>query len=372
MTLRFATILALSLASWPASAQEARVVDTASGRVRVETFVSGLERPWGMALLPDGRMLVTERPGRLRLVTEGKLSAPLDGVPRVHARGQGGLLDIALAPDFETSRTVYLSFAEPGPGGFAGTALARGRLDPSGTKLDGTTVIFRQEPKVAGDLHFGSRIVFGRDGTIFLALAERFQFDPAQDMGSHLGKIVRLDPDGSAPADNPFVGQSGARPEIWSLGHRNIQAAALEPGSGRLYVAEMGPKGGDELNLIEKGRNYGWPLVSHGVHYDDKPIPKPGTRPDFVDALMQWTPVIAPSGMTFYTGDLFPGWRGSALIGGLQARGIVRVTLEGGAKEVERIPLGARIRDVRQGPDGSVYAATDEQKGVILRLTPQR
>lgn len=371
MKTRFATFLSLALAASPASAQEARIVETASGPVRVETVASGLERPWGLALLPDGRILVTERPDRLRLVADGKLSAPLEGVPRVHPQGQGGLLDIALAPDFETSRTVYLSFAEPGPGGVAGAALARGRLDPSGTKLDGTTVIFRQEPKVSGDLHFGSRIVFGRDGNIFLALAERFRFDPAQDRGSHLGKIVRLEPDGSAPADNPFVGQADALPEIWSLGHRNIQAAALDP-AGRLFVAEMGPKGGDELNLIEKGRNYGWPLVSHGVHYDGRPIPKPDTQAGFADALLQWTPVIAPSGMTFYTGDQFPLWRGSALIGGLQARGIVRVTLEGSAKEVERIPLGARIRDVRQGPDGAVYVATDAQKGAILRLTPAR
>jgi glucose/arabinose dehydrogenase len=356
----------------PAMAQS-RTVTADDTAVRVETVAGGLVHPWGLAQLPDGGLLVTERPGRLRHVTpDGKLSPPLAGVPEVSAQGQGGLLDVALAPDFASSRLVYVSFAEPGPGG-ASTALARGRLSGDNTALTGTKVIFRQEPKVSGGNHFGSRIVFAPDGTLFLAMAERFKFQPAQDLGSHLGKVVRLKLDGAVPADNPFVGRSGARPEIFSLGHRNIQAAAINPWSGKLWVAEMGPKGGDELNIVEAGKNYGWPEVSWGTHYDDRPIPKPPTRPEFTDAIHQWTPVIAPSGMAFYTADAFPGWRGSLLIGGLVAKGVVRVMLDGDkVTGEERIPLGHRIRDVVQAADGSVLVLTDEDDGAILRLSPAR
>src|SRR5918993_2168069 len=354
----------------PVRAQD-RLVQAPSGQIRVETLARGLVHPWSLAFLPDGRMLVTERPGQLRLLSQnGSVSEPLAGVPRVFARGQGGLLDVALAPDFASSRWVYLSYAEPGPGG-AGTAVARGRLGPAG--LQDVQVIFRQVPKVDGANHFGSRLVFSPDGRLFVTLGDRFKFNPAQDLASHLGKIVRINPDGSVPADNPFGRGQGARPEIWSYGHRNVQGAALHPTTGVLWVHEMGPRGGDELTIAQAGRNYGWPLVSWGRHYDGRAIPSPSTRPDLAGSLRQWTPVIAPSGMKFYTGSLFPAWRGSLLIGGLVARGVVRLTLQG--QQVtgeERISLGQRIRDVRQGPDGAVYVLTDEASGEILRLTPAR
>jgi len=352
----------------PVRAQD-RIVRAPSGQVRVETIARGLVHPWGLAFLPDGQMLVTERPGRLRLVSrDGGVSAPLAGVPRVFARGQGGLLDVALAPDFASSRWVYLAYAEPGSGG-GGTAVARGRLGPAG--LHDVQVIFRQVPKVDGANHFGSRLVFSRDGRLFVTLGDRFKFTPAQDFASHLGKIVRINPDGTVPTDNPFARAQGALPEIWSYGHRNVQGATLHPTTGVLWVHEMGPRGGDELNVPQAGRNYGWPLVSWGRHYDERAIPSPASRPDLAGSLRQWTPVIAPSGMAFYTGSLFPAWRGSLLIGGLVARGVVRLTVQG--QQVtgeERIALGQRVRDVRQGPDGAVYVLTDEASGEILRLTP--
>lgn len=358
------------LAMFAVHAQAQRVA-TQAGPVAVETVASGLVHPWGMAFLPDGRLLVTERPGRLRVMRQdGSLSRPLAGTPEVVAQGQGGMLDVALDPDFGSNRLVYLSFAEPGSGG-ASTALGRGRLGDD--RLEGFTVIFRQEPKVAGPNHFGGRIVFATDGKLFLTTGERFKFDPAQDLSSLLGKIVRLNPDGSVPPDNPFRGVAGARPEIWSYGHRNIQAAAINPQSRALWIGEMGPKGGDELNLPEPGRNYGWPLVSWGTHYDGTRIPNPPTRPDLADAIKQWTPVISPSGMLFYTGDLLPAWRGNVLIGSLTQRALVRLRIDG-ARVVgeEIIPLGARIRDVEQGPDGAVYLLTDEQDGKVLRLRPER
>ena len=344
---------------------------TQKGDVLVETVASGLNHPWGLAFLPDGRMLVTERPGRLRVVSaDGKLSEALGGAPRVFAQGQGGLLDVALAPDFATSRLVYLSFAEPGEGG-ASTAVARGRLNDKATALEGTDVIFRQMPKVSGGMHFGSRLAFSRDGKLFVTMGDRGKFNPAQDLSVHIGKIVRLNPDGSVPQDNPFVGRPNVRPEIWSYGNRNVQAAAIHPETDALWEVEHGPRGGDELNLIEAGKNYGWPLVSWGRHYDGRDIPDPPTRPDLAGSVHQWTPVIAASGMAFYTGDALPGWRGDVLVGGLVSQGIVRVTLQGGrAAGEERISLGARIRDVRQGPDGFVYALTDADNGRILRLRP--
>ncbi|MDB5510094.1 MAG: glucose sorbosone dehydrogenase [Hyphomicrobiales bacterium] len=351
--------------------RDIRQVESSSGPLNVATIATGLENPWALAFLPDGRMLVTERPGRLRVVTpQGEVSKPVSGVPQVFARGQGGLLDVVLAPDFAQSRMVYLSFAEPGESNRAGTAVARGRLNDAATALESTQVIFRQEPKVDGGNHFGSRLVFSTDGKLFVTMADRFKFDPAQDLGSHIGKIARLNADGSVPDDNPFVGRSGAKREIWSYGHRNIQSAALDPQSGALFVAEMGPAGGDELNRAEAGRNYGWPLVSWGKHYDGRDIPDPPTRPDFAGSVHQWTPVIAPSGMTIYNGGMFPKWRGSVLIGGLRAQGVVRVTLDGdkfGAEE--RIALGVRVRDVRQAPDGSIYTVTDGPQGQILRLS---
>jgi len=345
------------------------VIETQAGRVRVETVAGKLAHPWGLTFLPDGRMLVTERPGRLRLVAaDGRVSEPLRGVPKVQARGQGGLLDVAIDPDYAANRLVYLCYAEPGENG-ASTAAARGRLDGDG--LRDLRVIFRQQPKVDGNNHFGCRLVFAHDGALFLTLAERFKFDPAQDLASHLGKIVRINPDGSVPGGNPFAGRTGARPEVWSYGHRNVQGADLHPRTGALWVAEMGPRGGDELNIPQAGRNYGWPLVSWGDHYGGQPIPKPPSRPDLADAIHHWTPAIAPSGMSFYTGTAFPAWRGNLLIGGLVSEGVVRLTLYGErVTGEERIPFGAPVRHVRQGPDGAVYLLTDKIDGKILRLTP--
>jgi glucose/arabinose dehydrogenase len=342
--------------------------NTKAGTIKVETVATGLSHPWGLAFLPDGRMLVTERSGTLRLVSmDGKLSEPLSGVPKVVAMGQGGLLDVAIDPDFKLNNLVYLTYSEPGEGG-ASTAVARGKLGESG--LDGVEVIFRQEPKVGGGNHFGSRLVFAPDGKLFVTLGERFTFTPAQDLTNDLGKIVRINPDGSVPKDNPFVGRTDARPEIWSYGHRNPQGAAIHPETGKLWETEFGPMGGDELNIPQAGQNYGWPVVSWGSHYDGRAIPKPPTHPEFADAIYHWNPVISPSGITFYTADAMPAWKGNLLIAALSGQEIVRLTLDGEkVVDEERIPMGARIRDVVQGPDGAVYALTDEGNGEILRLT---
>ena len=342
--------------------------NTKAGTIKVETVATGLSHPWGLAFLPDGRMLVTERSGTLRLVSkDGKLSPPLSGVPKVVVAGQGGLLDVAIDPDFKSNSLVYLTYSEPGEGG-AGTAVARGKLGESG--LDGVEVIFRQEPKVGGGNHFGSRLVFAPDGKLFVTLGERFTFTPAQDLTNDLGKIVRINPDGSEPKDNPFVGRTDARPEIWSYGHRNPQGAAIHPETGKLWETEFGPRGGDELNIPQAGANYGWPVVSWGSHYTGEDIPDPPTHPEFADAIYHWNPVISPSGITFYTADAIPAWKGNLLIGGLSEQAIVRLTLDGEkVVDEERIPMGARIRDVVQGPDGTVYALTDEGNGEILRLT---
>jgi glucose/arabinose dehydrogenase len=367
-TLVSAIIVAVLAVPVPVGARE-RLIETDLGRVAVETVAGGLEHPWGLAFLPDGRILVTERPGRLRVVSkQGVLSEPLAGVPEVAAGGQGGLLDVALDPDFASNRLVYLSYAEPGAGG-ASTAVARGRLE--GGALKDVQVVFRQQPKVSGGNHFGSRLVFARDGTLFVTLGERFKFEPAQDLSNHLGTIVRINADGSVPNDNPFVGRPDARPEIWSYGHRNVQGADLQPETGRLWSLEFGPRGGDELNIPEPGRNYGWPLVSWGRHYTGVDIPDPPTRPDLAPSIYHWVPAISPSGMAFYTGTLFPEWKGNLLIGGLSSRALVRLTLDGErVTGEERIEMGARIRNVRQGPDGAVYLLTDQVDGAILRLTP--
>jgi glucose/arabinose dehydrogenase len=372
-----ALLAILALGFGPALALQ-QTIDTEEGPIKVETVTEGLKHPWGMAFLPDGRMLVTERPGRLRLVsTDGSVSEPLAGVPKVAARGQGGLLGVALDPAFMTNKMIYLSYAEAGDGG-AGTTVARGRLEDGG--LTDVKVIFQQTPKVDGPNHFGGRLAFAPDGTLFITLGDRFKFEPAQDLSSHLGKVVRINPDGSVPQDNPFIGQKGAQPEIWSLGHRNVESASIDPETGKLWTLEFGPKGGDELNRPAPGKNYGWPLVSWGSHYDGKKIPDPPTRPEFADAVRQWTPVISPSGATFYTAEPVPGWTaeaipawaGDLLVGGLSSQSIVRLTLDGEkVSGEERIPLGVRVRDVIQGPDGAVYALTDEDNGKILRLTAE-
>ena len=359
--------------SW-GNAQAPRSPTPASdkGVLAAQTIAKGLERPWSLAFLPDKRMLVTERPGRLRIVeTDGRVSEPLSGVPRVYASGQGGLLDVALSPGFAKDRLVYLSFAESAEGR-AGTAVARGRLGESG--LENTRVIWRQQPKVNGSNHFGSRIVFRPDGTLFVTLGDRFNYaDSAQDLSTTIGKIVRINPDGSAPSDNPFAGRSGARPEIWSYGHRNVQAAALHPETGQLWTAEHGARGGDELNRPEAGKNYGWPVISYGTHYSGFKIGEGTAKQGMEQPVYYWDPVIAPSGMTFYTGNLFAGWKNDTLIGSLTPGLLVRLIMKNDQVAKEERFLGdlrERIRDVRQAPDGSLYLLTDARNGQILRVTP--
>lgn len=338
------------------------------------TFAQGLDRPWGLAFLPDGRLLVTQKSGALVIVSaDGRnVSAPLAGVPAVADSGQGGLLDVALDPDFDTTPWVYLSYAERDALA-SGTAVARGRL--VGAALQGTTVIFRQQPKVFGSGHFGARLVFARDKTLFVTLGDRQKGAPAQDPASHLGKVVRLNRDGSVPADNPKL--PGARPEVWSLGHRNPQGAALHPRTGELWLVEHGPQGGDELNIARAGGNHGWPLRSQGCPYGSLA----GTAcrigggvhvPAFVEPLATWVPTsIAPSGLAFYTGAMFPEWRGSLFVGALAGAALWRLTLDGDrvvAREALYGTLGERIRDVRQGPDGALWLLTDSPQGRILRI----
>ena len=344
-----------------------------AGKVGVETVAGGLAHPWALAFLPDGRILVTERPGRLRVVgRDGKLSAPLGGVPKVHAEGQGGLLDVALDPRFEENRLVYLSFAEPGEGG-AGTAVARGRLAEG--RLENVQVIYRQRPKVEGNGHFGSRLVFARDGKLFVTQGDRQGYrEQAQKPGSGLGKLVRINPDGSIPDDNPFVSRQGTLPEIYSLGHRSVQAAALHPETGRLWTVEHGARGGDELNHPEGGKNYGWPVITYGRDYSGASIGEGTAREGMEQPVYYWDPVIAPSGAVGYTGDRYPGWKGSLFIGSMQPGALVRLTLENGrvtAEERYLGELGDRIRDVQQGPDGLLYLVTDEEDGRILRVVPK-
>jgi aldose sugar dehydrogenase len=360
----------------PAQGQAPRSPTPASvnGAVQVQTIAKGLEHPWSLAFLPDKRMLVTERPGRLRIVgADGRISEPLTGVTQVYASGQGGLLDVALSPTFEKDRLVYLSFAEPGEGG-AGTAVARGRLGERG--LESTQVIWRQQPKVSGSNHWGSRIVFRPDGTLFVTLGERFNHsERAQDLSATLGKVVRINPDGSAPRDNPFVNRDGARPEIWSYGHRNVQAAALHPETGQLWTVEHGARGGDELNHPEAGKNYGWPVISYGTHYSYLKIGEGTAKSGMEQPVYYWDPVIAPSGMTIYTGNLFAGWKNNFLIGSLTPGGLVRLVMKDGKVAQEERYLGdlrERIRDVRQAPDGSLYLLTDARNGQILRITPAK
>ncbi|KAI5912945.1 PQQ-dependent sugar dehydrogenase [Thauera sp. 2A1] len=350
-------------------------VKTETGTVVLTEVARGLENPWSLAFLPDGRMLVTERPGRMRLVSpSGALSAPLAGLPAVHASGQGGLLDVVLSPGFATDRLIYFSFAQPTAGG-ARTAVARALLDADALRLQDLRVIFAQKDDPPGSHHFGSRLVFGRDGTLFVTLGERFNHrDRAQDLDSHLGKVVRINPDGSVPADNPFVGRAGALPEIWSYGHRNVQGAALHPQTGALWAHEHGPQGGDELNILLAGRNYGWPQITFGREYVTGFRIGEGTeRADVQPPLKQWTPSIAPSGMAFYTADVFPRWKGNLFIGALKYRMLVRLVLDGdNVTHEERLlaDQGMRIRDVRQGPDGRLWLL-DDSNGRILRLDPR-
>jgi len=368
-----AAALALILAQPACAGDQPLTADTQHGKVRVVTVTEGLEHPWGIAFLPDGRALVTERPGRLRIVgTDGQLGAPLEGVPAVSATGQGGLLDVQLDPDFANNRLVYLSYAEPREGG-NGTAVARGTLTERG--LDGVQVIFRQDVTINGRHHFGSRLVFGRDGRLFVTLGDRnSERARAQTLDSHIGKVVRIERDGKVPADNPFVGRADAKPEVWSYGHRNIQGAALHPATGELWTHEHGPKGGDELNRTLAGLNYGWPKVTYGVEYSGKTISESPTAPGIEPPVHYWVPSIATSGLLFYTGDRFPAWRGNALVGGLASQHLSRPELDGNRVVREEALLkgvvNQRVRDVEQGPDGFIYLLTDEGNGKLLRLEP--
>ena len=365
----------LALPALPALAQEAPRSPTPKPvklAAKVTDVAVGLEHPWGVELLSDGRFLVTERPGRLRIVTrDGRVSAPLTGVPEVYARGQGGLLDVALSPGFAQDRLVYLSFAESGAGG-AGTAVARGRLGERG--LEGTQVIWRQQPKVSDSYnHWGSRLVFRPDGTLFVTLGDRFvHSERAQDLSTTIGKIVRINPDGSVPRDNPFVNRSGALPEIWSYGHRNVQAAVLDA-RGELWTVEHGARGGDELNNPQPGKNYGWPVITYGVDYSGARIGFGTSRPGMEQPVYYWDPVIAPSGATFYSGAAFPDWRGDLLVGSLRPGALVRLRIANGRVTVEERyldELGERIRDVREGPDGALYLLTDSPRGRLIRIEP--
>lgn len=371
-----AIAMAFALLVAPAWAQEAPRSPTPAPvklAAKVTDVARGLEHPWGLAFLPDGRMLVTERPGRLRIATpDGTVSEPLTGLPPVYARGQGGLLDVALSPGFAQDRLVYLSFSEPGEGG-AGTAVARGRLGERG--LEGTQVIWRQQPKVQGPNHWGSRLAFRPDGTLFVTLGDRFSYrERAQDLSVTLGKVVRINADGSIPSDNPFVGRADARPEIWSDGHRNVQAAAVDA-RGQLWTVEHGARGGDELNNPQPGKNYGWPVITYGVDYSGARIGIGTAKAGMEQPLYYWDPVIAPSGATFYTGSGFPDWRGDLLVGSLSPGLLVRLRLQDGRVTLEErylAELRERIRDVVQSPDGALYLLTDSSRGRILRVDPAR
>lgn len=370
--LGFCLIVLAGLSGLPAQAQKR--YPSSAGELTVETVAAGLEHPWGLAFLPDGRMLVTERPGRLRVVgAKGELSRPVSGVPGVMARGQGGLLGIALDPDFAQNRLVYLSYAEPRPGG-NGTSVARGRLNEQETALTGVQVIFRQMPTIASNLHFGSRLVFDRTGALFVTVGERFtQRDQAQNPANHLGKIIRIRPDGSVPADNPK--KPGWAPEIWSIGHRNVQGAALHPLTGQLWTAEHGARGGDEVNTPKAGLNYGWPVITYGVDYSGAKIGEGTAKPGMEQPLFYWDPSIAPSGVAFYTGSIWPQWKNSLFVGALAGSLLARLSTEGETVTGEErllTDIGARIRDVVQGPDGLLYLLTDEEEGKILRMRPAK
>lgn len=344
------------------------------GPFEVVTVAEGLEHPWGLALLPDGTMLVSERAGRLRSIdARGTISAPLKGMPKVAAGGQGGLLDLTLSPTFEQDRLVYFSFSEPGDGG-SGTAVARGRLGDGA--LEDVQVLWRQTPKVDSQLHFGSRIVFGPNDTMFITTGDRYNQRPkVQDLSTTIGKVIRLKRDGSIPQDNPFVGRDDAKPEIWSYGHRNIQAAALHPQTNELWTIEHGARGGDELNNPQPGKNYGWPVITYGRDYSGEKIGEGTEKAGMEQPVYYWDPVIAPSGAIFYTGDAFKEWQGDLLIGSMTPGGLVRLELQDGKVVKETRYLGElkeRIRDVQQAADGSIYLITDSRNGKVLRLQPKK
>ncbi|MBN8938765.1 MAG: PQQ-dependent sugar dehydrogenase [Rhizobiales bacterium] len=366
--------LSLILLAGPAPAQTAAGGDE---QLDVRVVARGLEHPWGLAFLPDGRMLVTERPGRLRLIErDGRILPPLSGVPTVHAIGQGGLLGIALDPQFAENRLIYLSFAERRSGDTNATAVFRGRLNLAGTGLEAGRVIYRQEPAFASRLHFGSRLVFDRSGALFVTSGERFQLpNESQNPANTIGKIVRITTDGTPAGGNPGASRPGWNPAIWSIGHRNVQGAALHPETGELWITNHGPRGGDGLYVARAGRNYGWPLISYGTHYDGRPVNGGATAAEGLEQpLVHWTPSIAPSGLTFYTGTLFPAWRGNLISGALAGQMLVRIVLDGErVVEQKRLltDLGQRFRDVQQGPDGALWLLTDSADGQLLSVRPK-
>jgi glucose/arabinose dehydrogenase len=343
----------------------------------VTVVTNAITKPWAVEPLPGGDLLVTEKAGRLRIVSSsGTVGEPITGVPEVDARGQGGLLDVALSPAFATDRTIFWSFTEPRQGG-NGTSIARGVLSPDRRSLSDVRVIFRVLPTYNNNMHFGSRIAFGQDGMLYATFGERSSNATrpyAQRMDSHLGKIVRIRPDGSVPPDNPFVGQAGAQPEIWSVGHRNVQAAAFDA-TGQLWEIEHGTRGGDELNRVEKGKNYGWAGVGYGIEYSGQPLPGPTAREGTEQPVYYWDPVIAPSGAQFYTGTAFPAWRNSLFVGALKEQRLVRLVIANKRVAGEEHLLadrGHRIRDVKQGPDGALYVVTDDERGELWRIAPKR
>jgi len=349
----------------------------------VVTVAEGLETPWSVAFLPNGKMLVTERPGRLRVVrADGTKSEPVAGLPAVDARGQGGLLDVVLDPEFASNSVIYWSFAEPQDGGANNTAVARGRfVDGPAPRLEDVRVIYHQVPPMASRAHFGSRLVFGRDRTLFVTQGDRSITEgrmQAQNLDVLIGKIARINRDGTIPADNPFVGRSGVRPEIWSIGHRNAQAATLHPTTGELWAVEHGTRGGDELNISRKGKDYGWPTIAYGIEYSGGPITGGITAKEGMEQpVYYWDPVIGPSGMAFYTADLFPAWKGSLFVGGHATYDLVRLSLDrdrvvGEERLLTDMQPRPHVRDVRQGPDGALYVLTDSTSGKLLKLVPRR
>jgi glucose/arabinose dehydrogenase len=374
VALAAATMFAVSFLIATGTRSQEPAFGSSAGELEVRTIAKGLVYPWALAFLPDGKMLVTERPGRMRIVTaEGQLSPPLKGVPEVWASGQGGLLDVITDRSFAQNRTIYFCYAERTEGG-GRTTVSRAKLNEGDGRLDDVNIIFRQQGPLSSGNHYGCRIVQAEDGNLFVALGDHFTHrDQAQNLGNHIGKLIRIAPDGSVPAGNPFAGRPDAKPEIWSYGHRNIQALAINPASGELWEIEHGPRGGDEVNIVGKGRNYGWPVIGYGVDYSGAKIHDSTAKDGMEQPVKYWVPSIAPSGMAFYTGKLFPKWSGSVFTGALRSSLLVRLTLNGNAvTSEERLlrNLNERIRDVRQGPDGALWLLTDSSAGRILRVAP--
>lgn len=368
---RLLTASAAAAVAAPAVVRAQQVLRSSKASYSLRMLTLDLEQPWGMAFLPDGRLLITERPGRLRIFANGRLErAPVGGLPKVYARGQGGLLDVCLHPDFARNARLYLTYSGEGEGG-AATVLARAEF--RNNALVGVQPIFEALPRTSGGLHFGSRIVFDRAGLLYVTCGERYQMQRAQNLADLGGKVVRLRDDGSVPPDNPFVGREGARPEIFTYGHRNPQGMAMHPVTGRIWLVEHGPRGGDELNLLKAGANYGWPRATHGIDYSGATISPNKSLPGMEDPVRVWVPSISPSGLAFYTGDRFPNWKGSVFTGALSDNALIRIELDGDryvGEERLLVDLLPYIRDVRQGPDGLLYVVTHTDSGGLYRLEP--